>query len=213
VFGAQNVPQTGPCLITINHYHRPRFPSWWMVLAVNSVVPADIHWVMTAALTFPGHPLRRVLYPTSHWALRKLANLYGFTTMPPMPPRPEEAADRAQAVRQVLDYMRKNPGTIIGLAPEGRDTFGGRLSVPPLGAGRFIALLTRKGMPIVPVAVFEEGDALTVSFGEHYPLCLPDSLRPSQRDALVMDTVLRAIARLLPEHLRGAYSEEKNEPR
>jgi hypothetical protein len=68
-------------------------------------------------------------------------------------------------------------------------------------------------MPIVPVAVFEEGDALTVSFGEHYPLCLPDGLRPRQRDALVMDTVLRAIARLLPEHLRGAYSEEKNEPR
>src|SRR5512137_950234 len=54
VFGGKNIPHGGPCLITFNHYYRPGFHAWWMALGIASLVPVEMHWVMTGELTFPG---------------------------------------------------------------------------------------------------------------------------------------------------------------
>ena len=52
--GEENIPGSGPCVLTVNHYHRPGFGAWWISLAVSAVVPRELHWVMTAEWTFPG---------------------------------------------------------------------------------------------------------------------------------------------------------------
>ena len=96
---AENIPTAGPCLITFNHYYRPGFDAWWMALAIAATAPVDVHFIMTSELTYPGKwyaPLGKSL---SRALLRRLSKVYGFTSMPPMPPRPEDVQARARSVR------------------------------------------------------------------------------------------------------------------
>jgi len=202
--GGEHVPPRGPCLVTCNHYTRPGFPAWWLALTITATVAArravdadaEIHWVMTAAWTFPGSPWRqRWLTPLTRWAFRRVARVYGFVPMPPMPPDPREVEARAQAVRQTLRLARQlaTLGGMIGLAPEGRDVPGG-LGRPPAGAGDFIALLVREGFPVLPVGVSEADGRLRVAFGPSFMPEIPP--RRAERDAVVAGQVMEAIARL-----------------
>ena len=72
VLGVENIPQAGPCLITFNHYYRPGFNAWWMALAIASVVPVEMHLVMTGELTFPGKWYAALGRPGSRWLLKRL---------------------------------------------------------------------------------------------------------------------------------------------
>ena len=99
VLGGDRSPSSGPCLVTCNHYSRPGFDAWWLALAISAAVAAqreesadrEIHWVMTAAWTFPESRIkRRILTPLTRWAFARVARVYGFVTMPPMPPHPDE---------------------------------------------------------------------------------------------------------------------------
>ena len=206
VLGSQHIPPRGPCLVTCNHYSRPGLGAWWTVLAIASAVAArrapdadpEIHWVMTAAWTFPESAWRRrVLTPLTHWAFARAAHVYGFVTMPPMPPDPREVEQRALAVLRTVRLAHRAvlEGGMVGLAPEGRD-FPGTLGQPPEGAGEFIALLVRAGLPILPVGVSEPEGRLRVSFG---PLLVPD-IPPerARRDWAVSRQVMAAIALQLP---------------
>jgi hypothetical protein len=206
LLGQENIPQTGPCLITFNHYYRPGFHAWWMALAIAASVPADIHFGMTAELTFPGRWYASLGMAGSRWLLRRFSKIYGFTPMPPMPPRPQDVKVRAQAVRKMLAYAREHPRVILGLAPEGGDQLGGILSWPPAGAGRFIALLADSDTSIVPVGAFEQAGFFCLSFGEPYPLRPPSGLAAVERDRAVAGIIMRAIARQLPSHLRGEFN-------
>ncbi len=206
VLGEENIPGRGPCLLTFNHYYRPGFRAWWMALALAAVVPAEIHFIMTGELTFPGRwyaPLGRT---GSRLLLRRLAKVYGFTLMPPMPPRPWEVEARARAVRSALAYRRSHPQAILGLAPEGGDNPpDGVLAWPPPGAGRFVALLAGEH-PITPVGVYESQGALCLRFGQAYRLSLPPDLSAEQKDRLAAERIMQAIARLLPDPLRGDFA-------
>jgi hypothetical protein len=118
--------------------------------------------------------------------------------MPPMPPAPNEVEARARAVMKSLRLARQlvKTGGMIGLAPEGQDNTPYELGEPPEGAGDFIALLVKAGMPILPVGISEVDGKLRVSFG---PIFTPDI--PSdraRRDKAVADQVMSAIARQLP---------------
>jgi hypothetical protein len=55
VLGKENIPQHGPCIVTMNHYHRAGFGAQWLALAIAASVPADMHWVMTGEFTYPGN--------------------------------------------------------------------------------------------------------------------------------------------------------------
>jgi len=206
VFGKKNIPQAGPCLITFNHYYRPGFDAWWMALALAAVVPVEIHFVMTGELTFPGKWYAPVGMFGSRLLLRRLARLYGFTTMPPMPPRPGDVAERARSVRQALSFVCHNPQAIIGLAPEGGDQLGGVLTLPPAGAGRFISLLAASGLRIVPVGIYEQYGALCLNFGQGYDLEFRCDLSLGERDHAIASTVMCKIAALLPIALRGVFA-------
>lgn len=219
VLGEEHIPQGGPCLITANHYWHPDFDAWWLVLAISSLVPQEIHWVATSAWRSPG-----LLGALSRWLFPRGSAVWGFTAMPPIPPDPWEVEARAQAVRKVLGYARASAAPLIGLAPEGRDVTGGSLGEPPSGAGRFILLLSQYCSKITPVGVYygsgEDGQKppLTLHFGSPYVLEPPGRQvvgrhagRPlhtsaEERDRRVSEQVMRRIAALLPEALRGPYA-------
>lgn len=205
VRGEENIPTRGPALLACNHYSRPEFAAWWLALAISAAVAAqrapgadpEIHWVMTAAWTFPGSRWRqRFLTPLTRWAFRRVARVYGFIPMPPMPPDPHEVEARAQAVLRTVRLARQvaQTGGMIGLAPEGMDT-PGNLGEPPEGAGRFVALLVEAGLPVLPVGVTESAGRLRVSFGPPFvPQVPPDR---AERDRAVTEWVMSGIARQL----------------
>jgi 1-acyl-sn-glycerol-3-phosphate acyltransferase len=206
VLGGEHVPERGPCLVVCNHYTRPGLGAWWTVLAIGDAVATrrhpladpQMHWVMTAAWTFPTSSWRRhALMPLTYFAFDRVAQIYGFVTMPPMPPDPSQVEARAMAVRRTVRLARHLAATggILGLAPEGQDTPGG-LAEPPAGAGEFIALLVQAGLPVLPVGLSEPAGQLRVSFG---PLFVPDiPARRAGQDRVVIRQVMDAIARELP---------------
>ncbi len=205
VYGEEHIPASGPALITFNHYYRPGFDAWWMALALDAIVPRPIHFVMTGELTYPGKwyaPLGRTV---SRWVLGRLGKVYGFNTMPPMPPRPRDVERRARSVRRVLAYAREHPDAILGLAPEGGDQPGGQVSRPASGAGRFLLLLTGLGFGIVPVGVCEEAGELCLRFGPWYRLSAPDGLSADEKDRAAAGQVMGQIAALVPARLRGEF--------
>lgn len=127
VDGREHVPQRGPCVLTINHYARPGFQAGWLAVAVSAVVPVEAHWIMTDAWTYPDPLRQHVVTPTTRWFFRRLARVYGFTAMPPMPPDPRDTIARAAAVRSVLSYARRTKEPVIAFAPEGADSPDGTL--------------------------------------------------------------------------------------
>ncbi len=210
VYGAENIPQSGPCLITFNHYYRPGFHAWWLALGIASVVPVEMHWIMTGELTFPSRWYAPLGRPISRWLLKRLSQVYGFTTMPPMPPRPCDVAERAGAVRQALSQIEDHPDIILGLSPEGGDHPGGRLSWPAAGAGRFGLLLASRGLRFVPVGAFEAEGEFCLSFGPAYRLSLPPGLSSEEKDRQAAEIMMQNIARQLPAHLRGEFGSTFN---
>jgi 1-acyl-sn-glycerol-3-phosphate acyltransferase len=207
LLGTDNIPQSGPCVITFNHYFRPGFNAWWLPLAIAATVPVDMHFVMTGELTYPGRwyaPLGRV---ASKWILHRIARTYGFTAMPPMPPRPKDVQARADSVRRVLDFVKRTDRPVLGLAPEGGDSPDGTLSRPASGAGRFGLLLAASGLTFVPVGAYEENGAFHLHFGPPYLLTVPRGLSPDEKDRVAVTIIMENIARLLPERLRGEFGD------
>lgn len=206
ILGAEHVPERGPCLVTCNHYTRPGFPAWWLTMAVTAAIAAQrapdadpqLHWVITAGWTFPDSPWRqRTLTPLTYWSFARVARMYDFVTMPPMPPDPAQVEARALAVRRTLRLGRRlvREGGMLALAPEGRDVPWG-MDEPPPGVGEFISLLVGMGFPILPAGLSESGGRLCISFG---PPFVPDvPAQRSMRDAHVACQVMDSISRQLP---------------
>ena len=207
--GGRSLPDvsSGRWLVLANHYHRDGFPSWWIALAVSALLPAEVLWVMSGAWTYPDWIRAHTISPLTRWAFARLAHSYGYVTMPPMPPRPAEVQQRARSVRRVLGLAAASKDLIVALAPEGRDTSGGRLEAPAPGAGRFISLLTHLGYQPLPAGVYEADGRLWVWFGE--PLILSDAicLSAQEREDYTNARVMRSIAACLPHELRGIYGD------
>ena len=133
VLGAEYIPRDGPGVITVNHYSRPGFWTPWFPAAISAAVPAEIYWTMTSAWRYPGQRWGRLYRWLSSQVLARVARVYGFNSMPPMPPAPDEIGQRAAAVTRLMRYARANPRALIGLAPEGGDQPGGVLGCRPAG--------------------------------------------------------------------------------
>jgi len=206
VLGSEHIPAAGPCLVACNHYSPPWFPSWWLVLSIGAAVAShrapgadpEIHWVMAGAWTYPDSPWRRrIMTPATWWAFRRVAQVYGFVTMPPMPPDPTEVEARARAVRQTLRLAKRLApvGGMLGLSPEGQAVRDAQVIEPPPGVGEFIAHLVRAGLPVLPAGVAETGGRLRLSFGPVFVPELPAGRE--ERDRQVSRQVMEAIGRLL----------------
>ncbi len=210
VNGAEHIPVAGPCVLTTNHYSRSGFSSWWFVLCISSLVPAPVHWVTAQAWTWINRKGERVRQPFTTWAFEHMAEVYGFSSMPPIPPIPSEDGQRAMAVRRVLNYARLHPQSMIGLAPEGGDSPDGRLQPPPAGAGRFMLHLARLGFRFVPIGFYEESDRIVVNFGSSYTLRADPGVSTAGQDLQASRTVMRAIAAQLPPALWGNLDDESH---
>jgi 1-acyl-sn-glycerol-3-phosphate acyltransferase len=205
VFGEEYIPPTGPCVVTFNHYHRLNFNAIWMAVAIAATVPVEMHFVMTGELTYPGKWYAPLGMFFTKIILRRAAHTYGFTAMPPMPPRPRDVEARAASVRRVLEVARREKNVIIGLAPEGGDQPSGQLGMPASGAGRFALLLAAAGLRFVPAGIFEVDGALHLRFGPDYELTVPRGLSADEKDKVAATMVMEHIAVLLPESLRGEF--------
>ena len=206
VSGRDNIPRNGPCVVMVNHYHRPGFSAEWLALAISALVPCEMHWIMTAEWTAPGKWYEPIKGMYSRWLLKRLARVYGYTTMPPMPPRPGDVEARARSVRTVLEYVKGHPDCVLGLAPEGADQVEGMLSVPAPGVGRFALLLAGLGCEFVPVGAFEADGAFCLNFGPAYRLSVPPGLSTDEKDRVAAEIMMKKIAVLLPETLRGEFA-------
>ena len=199
----------GGWVLVMNHFARPGFRAWWIALAVSSLVPREVHWVMTSTFTYPDPWRGAWLAPLSTLVLTRLAACYGFTSMPPMPPRTGDVEARAQAVRHVLAIAHQSPPPVIAMAPEGADAPGG---IPqPLwpGTGRFLLHLARCGLRFLPFGVFEADDRLRLHIGRPFQLAYPWARTSEARDAVdaeAAEVVTRAIAACLPKPLRGGFA-------
>jgi hypothetical protein len=208
VIGQENIPQNGPCLLTVNHYHRPGFGAQWLALAIASLVPQNMHWIITGEFTYPGKWYERFGTAGSKFLLERIAYVYDFFSMPPMPPREKDVEARAASVRKVLEYVMcaEESGPILGLAPEGYDASNtGILARPFKGVGRFGLLLSKTGMRFVPVGAYEMDGRLHVSFGSAYQLKVSPGLSSDEKDHYASQMIMENIARLLPVHLRGEF--------
>ena len=206
VLGGDHIPNGGCYVATLNHYYRPGFQQQWSSLAISATLPRDAHWIMTGELTYPGSWLAPLGKPLSRFVLHRVARVYGFTSMPPMPPRPQDVERRAAAVRDALHFARKTPDAVIALAPEGGDQPGGVLTMPPAGSGRFCLLLAAAGLRFLPIGVYESDGALTINFGEMYELSVPRAGSANEIDRIAAHTVMSHIAPLLPTGLRGEFT-------
>ncbi len=206
VIGQKNIPQIGPCVITVNHYHRHGFGAQWLALAIAAFVPAQMHWVITGEFTYPGKWYERWGTAGSKFLLGRIAYVYSFTGMPPMPPREKDVEARAASVRAVLDYVKRTKNPLLGLSPEGYDPPGDVLSRPVSGAGRFGLLLSRAGLQFCPVGAYEMDGCFHVHFGKAYELRVPAGLSAEEKDRQASQIMMEQIAALLPVHLRGEFS-------
>jgi 1-acyl-sn-glycerol-3-phosphate acyltransferase len=206
IFGKENIPQQGPCVITINHYHRPGFGAQWFAFAVSAMIPVHVHWIMTGEFTYPGKWYEWFGTVGSQILLKRIAQIYGFSMMPPMPPRPKDVAMRAASVRAVLEYVREAQNPILGLAPEGYDPPGDVLTRPATGVGRFGLLLSRAGLKFTSVGAYELDGVFHLHFGEPYELKVEPDLSADEKDGCATQIMMENIARLLPLRLRGEFT-------
>jgi hypothetical protein len=202
--GEENIPNRGPGAITVNHYSSPTFWAPWLAVAISALVPGEITWTVTDAFTYTGS-LRKLRRGLSHLLLTRMARVYGFNSMPPMPPVPGDEALRAASVRRLMAQVRASPDGLVGLAPEGCDRPGGVLGLPPSGAGRLALALAERGLSFFPVGAYEEGGVFWLRFGPAYRLEALAGMDRQDADLAAREQITREIARLLPERLRGGY--------
>lgn len=188
--GRREVPRTGPLMVCGNHVSTLDPP------LIPAFLPRNDSWSMAKAEYFEGTGFKP-------WMFR------AFHSFPVV----RHSADRA-AIRRATTILKG--GQVLILYPEGTRIITGGMHRPQPGAG-FIAMVS--GAPVLPVAVtgsrqvFGKGfrlprrAPLRLEFGSPFtvPSRLPDGTRVSYQDA--SDAIMLAIAEMLPEDLRGEFTD------
>ena len=204
VCGAENIPFKGPLLVTLNHYSRSGFFIIWASFAIAASLPVNSIWMMTRAWTDRGTGWDRLRTGLTTLVFKRLADIYGFITIPAMPPDPDEIIDRAVSIRKLMNSLQSQPQAMLCLAPEGMDFSGGVLGSPFPGSGKLIFQISKILKNIQPVGVYEEKGKLIIKFGKIYPLEVCND--SESVDEFVIHSVMEKIAELLPERMRGGYA-------
>ena len=202
----QHIPAEGAFVLVGNHYERPGLKVFWGGMLVSRAVAQrrtsqeSLRWLMTSEWqNFRLGPLPVPVW-VFRWLFRRIARVYGLVIIP----RPtERAVGRAAALRTILNVLRDGEEA-IGLFPEGMGT--GQLIEPMPGVGSFLLSLSSRGIPLLPVGIFEEGGRLIASFGPPFSIQVPRGVEKGERERLASQQVMVAIGRLLPRELWGAYA-------
>jgi 1-acyl-sn-glycerol-3-phosphate acyltransferase len=189
VEGAENIPRKGPLIICPSHSGTLDPP---MVPAFTS---RNDTWSMAKSEYFEGGHIE-FLFRSYH----------AFPVV-------RHSADR-NALRRSFDLLKEGHALII--YPEGTRVESGLLATPEPGAG-FIA--QKAGCPVLPVGLTGTRECLpkgahwprrvpvTLSFGKPFLVASkrPDGTKISHQEAA--DAIMVAIAELVPERQRGAFSD------
>ena len=164
-----------------------------------------LHWLMTSEwydfrISFLPVPVWLI-----RWLFRRLADVYGLIIVPRAT---ASLVGRAAAMRSILQVIDRQQGA-IALYPEGIGK--GALINPQPGTGALLLLLSNRGVPVLPVGLFEEGGVLTARFGPPVLLSVPSNIDKDARDELARRQMMVTIGRLLPDHLWGAYKADIQE--
>ncbi len=202
----QQIPAEGSFVLVANHYERPGLKVFWSgMLASHAVAQRrtsqkSLRWLMTSEwYDFRLGPLPVPVW-TTRWLFRRIAQVYGLVIVPRAA---ERGVGRAAAMRSILNVVR-NREEAIGLYPEATGT--GQLIEPMPGVGLFLLSLSERGIPILPVGIFEEEGRLIASFGPPLSIQVARGVEKGERDRLASQQVMVAIGRQLPRELWGAYA-------
>ena len=204
VEGIGHVPAAPPFVLVANHYARPGLRSYHCGVVVTGLIaqarPAvpHIRWVITSE--WFGRRLGPVPIPPSlyRWTFRRAARVYGLAMMPR---RAGEVVARAAVLRDIVRALKREA---VGLMPEAGGS--GTLRQPLEGSGLFVHSLARRGVPVIPVGLWDDGDTLVVSFGPPLAVAAAGEDRREQ-DRVAGEQMMVAIGRLLPERQWGVYHE------
>jgi hypothetical protein len=216
---AHRIPPAGAFIVVTNHYYKPGYIAWWGVALIAAAIAQARHaddevvWTMTNRWTYPDWLRSHVLTPLSYQVFTRLARMWGFVSMPPMPPQPQYVPEGARAARQLLALGASATGgkPSIGIVPEGHDSPDGSLVEPPVGTGRLLLHLAEHGLPLLPVGVAEVDGVLTACFGPLFELQVARGRDRKGVDRLASTQVMTAIGALLPHELRGRYGAQIEE--
>lgn len=199
-----HVPGAPPFVLVANHYARlglrPYHCGMIMTGLIAQARPAvpHIRWVITSE--WYGRRLGPVPVPPSlyRWTFRRAARVYRAAIMPR---RASEVLARAAVLRDVARALEREA---VGLMPEAGGS--GTLREPLEGSGLFVHWLSKRGVPIIPVGFWDDGDTLVISCGPPLALALAGGDRVEQ-DRALREQMMVAIGRLLPERQWGVYHE------
>ena len=185
--GMENFPRRGPALIVTNH-----------------LGDADSVVLLSSLPNIAADALGKIeLYDLP--VIGKIMDFYGIIWL-------HRGQPDKRAIRAALDGLAK--GRIIAIAPEGRESLTGGLEEGTDGAA-FLA--NKANVPIIPIALTSTENAnvygqlrrwrrarVTVTVGEMFRLAGqakgPGKLREGTHQ------IMMALANLLPDEYRGAYS-------
>lgn len=207
VIDERHIPPDGPFVFVSNHYERPGLKVFWGgMLATNAIferrrTQRTLHWLMTSEwYNFRLGGIMPVPVWLLRWLFRRIADVYGLVIVPRSQ---ERLMGRAAAMRSILEVIERQ-GEPIGLYPEG---LGKDVLIQAMpGTGLFLHSLSRRGIPILPAGIYEDGGALTVRFGPPFFLQLPQETDKDERDRLAREQVMAHIGRLLPRRMWGPYT-------
>jgi hypothetical protein len=203
ITGTENIPKSGAFVMVANHYQRRQLWIGWagalITEAVNTVRPArtPIRIIVTDSQRISAFG-QHVTVPLSRYFLARVAHLWDMVLMP----ADRYAIDRhATALRMSLSLLKR--GLPVLYFPEGDRGTAYRLAEALPGTGTFVALASRYGA-ILLCGFWEEGERLCGRISPPLTLTCND-------DYSVRKQLMTALARLLPETMRGAYTDSIGE--
>ena len=210
ILGRDHIPETGPCVITPNHFARPGFRAWWIAIGISANVPVNVHWFMTSNWTSHHFWQKGWYEQVTCWLFERIARVFSFGQLSSID-SDEIGGNRLPQVRALMSsavenvHSQNSRDAVLGLAPEGGDMPGGALGWPPKGSGKLFQFFSNLGYGINPVGVYESNNRFVINFGEQYRLSTNREFSAVTRDIQIRRIVMSHIAMCLPDHLKGEF--------